>query len=614
MEVTRGYETLLDMFLQRVRETPEMEATRHYKGRNVVITTWKEWHRRSRTLAVGLVGLGLQVGDRVAILCRTRVEWAWMDMAVLMAGGISVPVFPNATAADCAELLEDSGACLVIAEDPMQVAKLVQICEQAPTVSRVIYLDAEHTSPGGDVVGIDDVVDASRAHWVVGLAQLYDLGEERLASSADLLEARRTELQRDTCAVISYTPGTEGRPKGALQTHGNFVATSSALCEALEIGSDDLQLLYLPLAQVFARISLVVAIEAGCCTFFARSSRTVLDDARVCKPAFLCGVPRLFEKTKQQFERELADGGVLSNKVNEWLRDIVADTSEQEAEEGILHGIKRSIAEKWVWKGMRERMGGQLRFLISGGAPLSVGVAHFFRAHGIRVLEGYGMTETCAATHINRYDAWKIGSVGQALNGVEVAFEDDGELLVRGPNITSGYWNRPRETAAALDSEGWLHTGDLASMDADGFLTITGRKRDVIVSAYGKAIAPSRIASALCSGGLVKQALIHGDKRPFLSALLALDANELNRLCEQHHIDGSDEERIRHPRIYGAVEEIVTRVNNGLPSHENIRKFAILSGETSTESGDLTVMQTVRRDALSEKYAALLDSFYSEDY
>ena len=613
MDARRIGRTLLDVFLDRVASTPEGEATLHLARGHVVSTTWAEWHRCSRTLAAGLLCLGLEVGDRVAIYCSTRVEWAWVDMAVLMAGGVSVPIFPSESAAVCAELIRDSGARVVVAEGPAHVARLAEIRRDIAAVERVVYVDAETETGPGEVVQVDDVVLPGARAWLMGLDALRDVGEERAVQVAVELERRRQRVRPDTCATLAYTPGTEGQPKGVMQTHGNFVATSAALRATLEITSQDLQLLYLPLAQSFAHICLVTAIDAGVTTAYARSHRTVMADVRTFAPTFLCAVPSLFERVMASREQVVASAGWLEKTVAAWTTGsrVAADAA---ADSGLLGTARRALTERLVRKPMRELFGGRMRFAISGGAPLQSAVGEYFAGHGLPILEGYGLTETCAATHINRLKSCRFGTVGQPLAGVEARVGDDGEILVRGPNVTPGYWSRPTESEQICDAEGWLRTGDLGSIDAEGFLAITARKGEVIIPADGTPTAPDAIADLLRTDPLVGQALILGDGRPFLIALLWLDAAALQRFAKERGLDGSYEELTREPRVFAAVEAHVERVNQRLSAQDAIRKFAILSTPLTADSGDLTALQTVRRAALVEKHRALIESFYSEQY
>ncbi|MGM0575746.1 MAG: AMP-dependent synthetase/ligase [Myxococcota bacterium] len=606
--------TLLELFRWRVRQDPDREATRHLRGDKVVSTTWGEWERRSRTLAAGLAAMGLQPGQRVAILSSTRVEWAWQDLGVMMAGGITVPIFPTEVAEGCAWQLRDAGVRVVFVEDPVQARKLVSVRDRIPSVERVVWMERQARGADGAVLPIEEVAPADDP-WLMGFEDFRDLGEGNLASLREDIERRSRAVSPGDCATITYTPGTEGREKGVMLTHRNFKATSRQLSRVLPVGPDDLQLLYLPLAQAFARISLVVSVEAGAVTAFARSYRTVIEDCRTFEPTFFCGVPRLFEKVRARLEAERRSLPWLQRWAMDRVLDLTAPAADGETErDGVVGRVRKEVAERLLYGPLHEVFGRRLRYAISGGAPLGEETGLFFRQHGLEVLEGYGMTETCACTHMSRLQDNVPGTAGTPLPEVEWRLLEDGELLVRGPNVFPGYWNNPQATGEALDDAGWLHTGDLARVDEDERLVITARKRDVIVTASGKVISPSPIVDALRADPLVDQALVHGEGRNFLSALITLDREELGRFAGERGLQGSYEDLTRDPKVFEEVERIVDRVNEGLPSHEHVRKFAILTTELTEEQGELTPTRRIRRRVATERHRALLDSFYSEQY
>jgi long-chain acyl-CoA synthetase len=568
--------TLLERFEARVEATPDAAATVHVQGRRRVTTTWAAWRRRSRLLAVGLMHMGLKPGDRVAMLSQTRVEWGWFDLAVMMAGGVTVPIFPTETPSGCADLIDDSGARFAFVDRPEQAGKLVLVRHSIPAVEHVFYCDAVVEGQDGGLLGIGDVLAEDDSGRFMSLEKLGEHGEAHLAEHRDALDARRAAVTPADIATITYTPGTEGRPKGVLQTHGNFTFTSRAVCEVLGLTAEDRQLLYLPLAQIFARTSLACAVHAGVCTVYPPDPRRLLEAAREFQPTFICAVPRFFEKTKKRWEHEILTGDLFAGLVTRW-----AERADGE-EVRWVSGVRKWLSERVLSRRMRGLFGGQVRFLISGGAPLAVSVGQFFSDHGIEIVEGYGMTETCAATHLNRPGASRLGAVGPPL--------------------------------AVLDADGWLHTGDLGRVDEAGSLVITGRKRDVIVTSYGKAIDPQHISIKLCEAPLVQDVLIHGDKRPFLSALVSLDREALERFASDQGLVGDFEALSRAPETYAAIERVVADANRELPSHENIRKFAILATELTAEGGGLTGTRSLRRGRLSTRFKTLLDSFYSESF
>ncbi|MCA9516392.1 MAG: long-chain fatty acid--CoA ligase [Myxococcales bacterium] len=603
--------TLLDVFRAHVEVAPDGVALRHFAEDGALATvTWRQWSERSRALAAGLLAAGLQPGGRVALLSRARVECALIEIAVLMAGGILVPIYPNELPASCARFIEDSGARFAIAEDPWQLKKLLDSAVADGADLQLVLIDPEMRLQSGDVASTAEL-GVSAAH-VTTLARLAARGAQaRSARADDELAARSESVLSDGCAAICYTPGTEGSPKGVMLTHHNLVATCDALARALPMRPDDVSLAYLPVAQAFSHTAFWLAVRAGAAIAYARGEGAVLEDLATLAPTVLFGVPRLFERIEEGLEAELIGTGGLQSVVAAWG---FGRRGERGDGAGLLARARGALSKRLIQRRLAQKLGGRLRFAVSGGAPLGVDTARFFEEHGVPLLEGYGMVETAAATHVNRLDDRVVGTVGLPLPGVEARVLDDGELVVRGANVTPGYWGNPLESRKVFDDGGWFRTGDLGRIDASGRLTITDRKRDIIVTANGKAIAPGPIAEKLRADPLVGQAFIYGDRRTYLTALIELDRATLARFAEEHGVAGEYEALTRHPRVYGHVEALVERVNAGLPPHENIKKFAILSGELTTESGDLTPVLGLRRRAIAERHKALLDSFYSESF
>lgn len=653
--------TLLDLFLERARSSPDRQATRHVGPDGASrSTTWGEWEARSRAIAAGLLEIGLAPGARVALLARTRVEWAWLDVAILMAGGISVPIFPNELPATCARVLRDSGARIAIAENPWQLKKLLEAAgaeglqigtrddDVGPSpirasVARGADEDADAPdAPDDDAPDEDDdaraLSDDERrltlvlidrelqlssgavmtpaefgvpSQHVLTLADLAARGAVRLARDVRALDARIAAIEPDACVTLCYTPGTEGQQKGVMLTHENLVFTCDAMQRTLGLGPDDVQLLYLPLAQAFGRLSLWMAVRAGASTAFARSFRAVFEDARAQRPTYIAGVPRLFEKAREEITADL-DAGRISAILAGWV--LGTERGPDLPPEGFFDRTRRDLGERLVKRHLARHFGGQMRLAVSGGAPLGATTARFFHRFGLPLHEGYGLVETTAASHVTRPGSIVAGTVGEPLDGVDFRLLEDGELLLRGPNVTPGYWGNVAETQKSFDREGWFHTGDLARLDEAGQLVITDRKRDIIVTANGKAIAPRPIADKLCADALIGQVLIQGDRRPYLTALVSLRREPLLRFAAEHGIEGDYEALTRHARVFARIDAVVDRTNATLAPHENIRKFAILQTELSAEAGDLTPTLRLKRRVAAQKYRALIDSFYSEPF
>jgi long-chain acyl-CoA synthetase len=606
MDETRpGPQTLLDLFEERVRRTPEAPALVQLRAGRVHVTSWAQWQRRSAWIAAGLLKLGLEPGERVVILSRTRPEWAVIDLGVLQSACASVPIFPTEVAGTVEEMVVDSGARVLFVENTEQAAK-VQSCLEGDTgVLRVVQLDGDLLPALGDLgMSLDDLIElGERAH-----------GEDSNGGPGAALSARRAQVEASSTACISYTPGTEGRNKGVIQTHGNVLSAAGSLASALPLDSSDRQVLYLPLAQAFARAALWLAVHEGVETAFARGYKRVFEDCRAFEPTYLCGVPRLFSGLRRQIERERERLPTVQKAALAGAVKLATRQSEDGEKEGVLAGVQRNLVEQWVMAPVREAFGGRLRFAICGGAPLPQETGRFFRTHGLEVLEGYGMTETCAASHINRLEDNVFGTVGTPVPGIQARVLSDGELQLRGPMVSQGYWERPKATAAMFSEDGWLRTGDLGEVQEDGRLRITGRRREVIVTANGKAIAPQPIAEALCAHALIAQVLIHGERRNYLTALIALDTDTLEEIRAEQGLQLDNAELARHAAVYDVVERWILSVNETLSAHETIRKFAILAGGLSEEEGDLTPTDGVRRRAVTKRHQALLDSFYEERY
>lgn len=598
-----GAQTLPQLFQRRAQATPDRDALRHLGGSRVVTVSWAEWERRAKTFAVGLLELDVAAGDRVAIMMCTRLEWALLDLAVAWVGAVTVPIFPTESSLTCAEQLADSGARVIVVEDAEQLAKVLPVRPELAELRHVVVADTAPSQFNGHGATLAALL-ADAPEWLTSLQAVHDEGERQLSSRLVELDERAAAGRAGDVASIAYSPGTEGRPKGVMLTHGNYLAAAAALLDRMDVGADDVQLLYLPLAQVFARIGLVIGIAGGIPTALARSYKTVLDDCAAFEPTFIAGVPRLYEKVQAAIESEMRNAGGLTKLVLGWDSD--------ESDGGLFVDLRKRLGDSWVARRVRSRFGGKLRFAISGGAPLGLDTARFFHFSGLPLLQGYGMTETCGATSLQSLDA-PPGTCGRPLLGVQVRIAEDSELVLHGAMITSGYWQRPEETQRAIDADGWFSTGDLAQLDELGQLVITGRKRDVIVTANGKAIASKPIAEAIRAEALIGQVLIHGDRRSFLTALIGLDPDALEAYAHEHGIEGGFEELARHPKVFATVDAAVQAANSRRPSHEHVRKFAILGEELSPEGGDLTAAHSMR-PSVAEKYRALLDSFYSEHY
>src|SRR5207237_338344 len=542
-----------------------------------------------------------QPGDAVALLSTSRAEWVQADFAIFSAGCITVPVYPTYPPDLIAYVVNDSGARTIIVEDPGQLAKVLEARDKAPGLEHIVVITGyEATQP---------------PKMVMTWAMLRRLGRDNAAKHARTLAARLAGTKPEDLASIVYTSGTTGPPKGVMQTHGNHVAAqknseSAAPCEAGWV-----HLLFLPLAHSFARLESFLGVYRGLCTAFAENLDKVGDNLREVRPHFICSVPRVFEKVYAKILAGVEAGSPTKKKIFQWAMRVGREVSRhQQRGQPLPSGLalKRAIAHKLVFSKLHAALGGRLQWAVSGGAPLSRDIAEFFHAAGILLLEGYGLTETCPALTFNRRTSFKFGSVGQPLPGVELKIAPDGEILARGPNIaTRGYYKQPQATAEVFEPTGWFHTGDIGHLDDEGFLYITDRKKDLIVTAGGMNLAPQNIENLLKSDPFISQALVHGDRRPYPVALVTLNPDELTKFAREQGILTTDPAVIvKHPKIVERVSRTVEEKNTQLQSYAKIKKFAILPTDFSQEGGELTPTLKVKRKVVAEKYRETLEDLY----
>ncbi|HET8768820.1 MAG TPA: long-chain fatty acid--CoA ligase, partial [Pedococcus sp.] len=469
------------LFRDRVAATPDAEAFRFAVGETWEGVTWAEVQHSAYRLAAGLIALGVGPEDRVAIASSTRYEWALADLAVMCSGGATTTIYPTTIAPDVAYILANSGSVVVFAEDDEQVTKLWERRVDLPGITRVITFDG-----------------ASDGEWVLSLRQLEQMGAELLATNPGAVDERIDALTPDQLATIIYTSGTTGRPKGVRLDHNAWTYQAAATDAIGILSPADLQYLWLPLAHVFGKFLLTLPLQCGFPTAIDGRIDKIVDNLAVVQPTFMGAAPRIFEKAYARITMMMKAEGGLKEKLFQWSvsvgRDVAAMRARGEEPTGML-AKKIALADKLVLHKVRERFGGRIRFFISGSAALNTDVAHWFDSIGLTILEGYGLTETSAASFVNRPGSNRIGTVGWALPGTEARIAEDGEVLLRGPGVMEGYHNKPEDTAEAKDADGWMHTGDIGELDANGYLKITDRKKDFFKTSGGKYVAPSLIES-----------------------------------------------------------------------------------------------------------------------
>ncbi len=593
-------EKLTDLLRNRARLSPEQTAYLVRKGDRWEPLTWAEVDERVDRIAAGLLHLGLQPGDVVSIFGRTRLEWALCDLAVLRAGGVSVGIYQTLTGEQAAYILEDSATRILFLEDMEQAEKLLPFRDKLPCLERPVIWDPPEEPR--DFLTLEELEQEGRA----------------------LLEAkpgitRRVEegIRPEDVATMIYTSGTTGPPKGAILTHKNIMSEMEMLEVMGEMDASDIMMFFLPLAHVGERIpGHYRRVLKGVPAAFVEDFNRILDDMREIRPTIFGSVPRIFEKAYARILSEPEEASPLARMIFDWALKVGKKASRlEQAGRPIppLLRLQRAVADRLLFRRIREVFGGRVRFFLSSAAPISVEILEFFHAAGMLILEGYGQTEVSCFCTMNRPDDYRLGSVGKALPGVELKIAEDGEILVRGPIVFQGYRNQPQLTAETLTEDGWIHTGDLGRLDEDGFLWITGRKKDIIITAGGKNVTPANIENALKDHPLIEQALVHGDRRKYLTALIGLEPGRLEAWAAEQGLGGlSYEELTRHPAVEAEVRKIVEEVNRGLARFETVKRFAILPRLLEMDKEELTPTLKVRRKIVEQHFMDLLDSLYED--
>ena len=565
-----------------------------------VDTTISEFRDTVRWLATALRHAGVKPGDRVAILSENRPEWAMADFAILANQAVTVPVYPTLLGWQIEYILNDAGASVVLCSNAEQLQKLGEVRGHCPAVHSIIVCDAPGTLPNG----------------VITFAQAVDSGRRNDNESEC---ARFDELRRgakpDDLATLVYTSGTTGNPKGAMLTHGNIGSNVEATLQVLPIQNRLVALSILPLSHILERTADYALLAQGCTIAYAESVTKVADNLQEIRPHIFAAVPRLFEKMRARVMDNVATQPAAKQKIFKWALGI----AEQRLPYRIARkpmppalAIKSALADKLVFAKIKHRLGGRVQFVLSGGAPLSAELAAFFIGAGVEILEGYGLTETSPVIAVNRPEKRKLGTVGPLIPGVEVKIASDGEILSRGPHIMKGYWNNPEATAQAIDGEGWFHTGDIGDVDADGFLKITDRKKDIIINAYGKNIAPQPLEALLKSSPYIGTPVLIGDRRKYLAALIVPNFEKLERDASALGVKFENyEQLIADDRVRQIFQDEIDRFNLNLDRQEKIRRFALLPRDFTIDNDDITPSLKVKRKVIDAKYKQIIDELYT---
>ena len=596
--------SLADVVFTRAAQDPHSVVMRRRTGDGRWDdVTAAQFRDEVAALAKGLVAAGIEPGDRVALMSRTRYEWTLIDYAIWAAGGVTVPVYETSSAEQVEWILSDSGARAAFAETARHAGTIGEVRGHIPALEHIWLIDAADGADGTETVA--------------GLAARPDSA----SVTDEQLEQQRAARKTADLATIIYTSGTTGRPKGCEITHGNLLsdvrnAVQGALMDVFEIAGSS-TLLFMPLAHSFARIIQVGCLESGAVLGHWPDTATVAQGLPEFQPTFLLAVPRVFEKVYNTAQQQVSESKARSRIFGAAVDTAIAwskarDTTGSPGVRRALR-LRHALFDRLVYSRLRAGVGGKVLYAVSGGAPLGDRLGHFFRGAGITILEGYGLTETSAAATVNRPSRNKIGTVGLPLPGVSVRIADDGEILLRGPNVTPGYWHNETATAEALDPEGWLLSGDVGSLDDEGFLRVTGRKKEIIVTAGGKNVAPAVLEDRLRAHPLISQCLVVGDARPYVACLITLDEEALEFWKKQHGraADATPAQLNDDPELIAEIQLAVDDANKAVSRAESIRRFRILGTDFTEANGYLTPSLKVRRNVVTKDFASEIEAIYA---
>lgn len=595
--------SILDSYLQNAQQHGDETAALVRTNGVYKPVTWQQMFQRTQKLATALLQAGLAPGDRVCLIAQTSLDWVIVDMAIIAAGAITVPIYPSNLAGECHYVVQDSASVMVVAETHEQTQKFLQGQSELPSLKKIIQMTGA-VDDNPLVVGLDSLIDG-----------VEKIDEVELAK-------RRESIRSDSPFSIIYTSGTTGHPKGVITTHDNMLYEAEAINAVDILRKTDVQLVFLPFAHVFARVLEIAWLAIGHTMAFAENMNTIRQDMADSHPNLMAGVPRVYEKFYTAVLAQGRQKGGLSAVLFERALKLSEKNGQSEmggpklsAIEALQFRILKGLVFKKIAQGLGATLGGRMRLMISGGAPLAPKIAHFFRDAGIDILEGFGLTETCAATCVNLPGSNHIGTVGKPLPGTQARLAEDGELLLKGRGVTPGYWGHAQDAGREVLHDGWFATGDIATIEHDGSVRIVDRKKDLIVTAGGKNVAPQNIENLLKTNPIISQAVVYGDKRNFLTALITLDADNLKVFAKNKKL-GEDSLAALSQRgeVFGEVERIVQNLNAQLARYETIKKFKILEHDFTQESGELTPSLKIKRKVINQRYKTIFDSFYSESF
>ncbi|MDZ7833501.1 MAG: long-chain fatty acid--CoA ligase [Desulfobacterales bacterium] len=591
---------LVDVLKERCRTDADNAAFLVKRDDRWEPTTWADVDAESDRIAAALLAIGLEKADSVCILSSTRLEWTLSDLGIIKAGGVSIGIYQTLSGEQAAYILADSQAKFLFIEDPGQAEKILPHLPELPHLQKIILFDGRPQN--GRMVAMDAFLQQ---------------GADKLASAPDCVNEVISSIAPEDLALIIYTSGTTGPPKGAMLTHKNFLAELAATDAIDQEHVGDLMMFFLPLSHVGERIAQFMRIRRGITGAYVKDITKILDDIREIRPTFFGSVPRIFEKAYSRIRAEVDASPAWKQRLFAWAEQTGRAASRHIQEGSVLPPglkVRYRIADKLVLSKIRDLFGGRVRYFLSSAAPISTEILEFFHACGMTILEGYGQTEISCFCTLCTPDAYRFGSVGKALPGVALKTDEDGEILVKGDIVFPGYHNQTELNAKILTADGWIRTGDLGRIDDNGYLWITGRKKDIIITSGGKNVTPSNIEHLIMGHPLIEHAMVHGDRRKYLTALISLSPENLKEWGKASGYTDSDHEALtRLPEVTAEVQRAVDEANAHLAKFETVKKFVILPKPFDIETGELTPTMKVRRRQVEDKYIDLLDALYAEN-
>jgi len=597
--------TINQVFRNRVQKYGSRIALEKKLNGKWESVSWEDYYKRAAYVGLALNDMGLQKGDRVSLLSENRLEWLYADMGVLGAGGCIVPIYPTLIDDEVEYIVSHSDSKFLIVENNAQLQKGLYTAKRYPGLKKIIVIDTTEVNVNPMIMDYNELLDKGKV--------LYNKNPEAFASLADT-------IAQDDLATIVYTSGTTGVPKGAMITHKNIMAVIKALdtIEPHYAYDSDQTVPFLPLSHVFERVAgHFYGMYVGITASYAESLDTLIQDIQEKRPTVVLAVPRVLEKVYQQIISQVQEQSPFKQKVFYWGQKVgskISELREQKKNPGFNLSLKYKIAYAIIFKKLQNALGGRVRWMTASGAPTAREIILFFNSAGIMVIEGYGMTECCAPATMSNIADYRIGTVGRPLPGVDIKIADDGEILIKGDNVFKGYWKMPEETKDSFTQDGYFMSGDIGLFDDAGFLMITDRKKDLIITSGGKNVAPQKIENLIKSDPLFTEAIVIGDKRKYLIALVNISQEQAERIAKEKGINvNSLHDLFNNPRFQTIVEEHIEKCNQKLARYETVKKVGIIKNEFSKETGELTATLKVKRKAVQQKYQSIIDSLYEED-